>query len=115
LVAMQRIRGIYALLDAFSLVIRRNQDAYLGILARGADEKLCETIARILHEKEIVERVKFYRRLVNSRTSPCEHRGQRFVTLPFIIVPSDVTSCNPRSALSRGKQSYPQMWTVFRN
>jgi len=100
--AMQRIRGIYALLDAFSLVIRRNQDAYLGILARGADEKLCETMRAYCMKKEIVERVKFIGGWLTREQVHASIEGSDVVTLPFIIVPSDVPVAI-LEALSRGK------------
>lgn len=100
--AVRRIRGIYALLDAFPLVAQLNPHVYLGVLARGADEKLCEAVRAYSDRLGIGDRVKVVggwlsREQVWANIETCD-----VVTLPFVVVPSDVPIAI-LEALARGK------------
>ena len=100
--AVRRIRGIYALLDAFAIAAHDNQSIFLGVLARGADERLCGEVRGYCERLGIVDRVKVIggwltREQVWASIEACD-----VVTLPFVVVPSDVPIAI-LEAMARGK------------
>lgn len=100
--AVRRIRGIFALLDAFAIAARDNPHIFLGVLARGADEKLCSEVRAYCDRLGIVDRVKLMggwltREQVWANIEACD-----VVTLPFVVVPSDVPIAI-LEAMARGK------------
>ncbi len=100
--AVRRIRGIFALLDAFAIAARDNPHIFLGVLARGADEKLCSEVRAYCDRLGIVDRVKLIggwltREQVWANIEACD-----VVTLPFVVVPSDVPIAI-LEAMARGK------------
>lgn len=100
--AVRRIRGIYALLDAFAIAARSNQRIFLGVLARGADDGLCGEVRAYCERLGIVDRVKLIggwltREQVWASIEACD-----VVTLPFVVVPSDVPIAI-LEAMARGK------------
>lgn len=88
--SIRPIRGIYELLDAFSIAARTAPKIYLGVLARGADEQTCGKVVSRCIELGIEDRVKVVggwltREQVRAYLEICN-----VVTLPFVVVPSDV-------------------------
>jgi glycosyltransferase involved in cell wall biosynthesis len=100
--AVRRIRGIYALLDAFPTVARRNEHACLGIMARGADGKLCETVRSYGVRLGIGDRIKVVGGWLTRDQVLASIDASDVVTLPFVLVPSDVPIAI-LEALARGK------------
>lgn len=88
--AVRRIRGIYALLNAFAIATVGNSEIFLGVLARGADEQLCGEVRAYCEKLGIVDRVKLIggwltREQVWASIEACD-----VVAQPFVVVPSDV-------------------------
>lgn len=100
--AVRRIRGTYALFDAFAIAAQRQRNIYLGVLARGADHNLLVEVHAYCHRLGIGDRVKVVggwldREQVWACIEACD-----VVTLPFVVVPSDVPLAI-LEALARGK------------
>ena len=100
--AIRKIRGFYALIDAFSLVAKDNSDAMLVVLARGADESVVSEVKKLVARKNLEGRVRVVGGWLSRQQVWAQIELTSLVVLPFVIVPSDIPIAILES-LARGK------------
>jgi len=100
--ALRPIRGFDALIKAFPEVIRKNANARLVVLARGASEEKCDSLKSQLNEIGIANNVSIEGGWLTREQVWSYIELSNIVVLPFVLVPSDIPIA-VLEALARGK------------
>jgi glycosyltransferase involved in cell wall biosynthesis len=100
--SLKPIRGFKALLDAFPDVVRRNGNARLVILARGAEQEQCDAIMDELRRNGTDTNISIIGGWLTKDQVLSYIELSDVVTLPFILVPSDIPVAVLES-LARGR------------
>lgn len=100
--AIRKIRGFYALMDAFRLVADELECVRLVVLARGADEEMTSALHGLIERKKLVGKVKIIGGWLTREQVWADIELSDLVVLPFVIVPSDVPIA-VLEAMARGR------------
>ena len=101
--ALRPIRGFDALLNAFPDVVKKNPQAKLLILARGADNKKCADYLQQFQLQGIADNVMIIGGWLEKEEVRAYIELSDIVVLPFVLVPSDI----PIAALEALARSKP--------
>lgn len=101
--ALRPIRGFDALLKAFPSVVKKNPQAKLLVLARGADDKKCADYSQQFKSQGIADNVTIIGGWLEKDEVRAYIELSDIVVLPFVLVPSDI----PIAALEALARSKP--------
>lgn len=100
--ALRTIRGFDALIKAFPDVVRKNSNARLVVLARGATDERCDVLMQELARKGLADSVSVVGGWLDRAQVWSYIELSDLVVLPFVLVPSDIPIAVLES-LARGK------------
>ena len=100
--AIRKIRGFYALVDAFGLVADEMEGVHLVVLARGADEEMTAALHGLIERHNLVGKVRVIGGWLTREQVWAHIELSDLVVLPFVIVPSDVPIA-VLEAMARGR------------